>query len=43
MNLTDLARPAVAALPKDTPIVFLIAALDSHGRQLPLFIESLLL
>jgi creatinine amidohydrolase len=43
MDLADLAWPAVAAMPKDTPIVFPIAALDSHGRQLPLFIEGQLL
>ena len=43
MDLTDLAWPAVAALPKDTPIVFPIAALEQHGHHLPLFTDSLLL
>jgi creatinine amidohydrolase len=43
MDLTELSWPAVAALPKDTPIVFPIAALEQHGHHLPLFTDSLLL
>lgn len=43
MDLTDLSWPAVAALPKDTPIVFPMAALEQHGHHLPLFTDSLLL
>lgn len=35
--------PQVAALPKDTPIVLPIAALEQHGRHMPLFTDSLLL
>lgn len=43
MELTDLAWPAVAALPKDTPVVFPIAALEQHGHHLPLYTDSFLL
>ena len=31
MELPELSWPAVAALPKSTPIVFPIAALEQHG------------
>lgn len=43
MELTDLAWPAVAALPRTTPVVFPIAALEQHGRHMPVFTDSLLL
>ena len=43
MQLTDLTSPAVAALSKDTPIVFPVAALEQHGQHMPLFTDSLLL
>src|SRR3954453_8585554 len=43
MDLTELAWPAVAALSKDTPVVFPVAALEQHGHHLPLFTDSLLL
>jgi creatinine amidohydrolase len=43
MELTDLAWPAVDALPRDTPLVFPIAALEQHGRHMPVFTDSLLL
>jgi creatinine amidohydrolase len=43
MNLQDLSWPAVEALPKDTPVVIPIAALEQHGHHLPLFTDSLLL
>ena len=43
MDLTELSWPAVAALSKDTPVVFPIAALEQHGHHLPLFTDSLLL
>src|SRR5438477_2041558 len=43
MELTDLAWPAVAALPKTTPVVFPVAALEQHGRHMPVFTDSLLL
>jgi len=42
MKLTDLAWPAVAALSKDTPVVFPIAALEQHGHHLPVFTDSFL-
>jgi creatinine amidohydrolase len=42
MRLTDLTWPDVAALSKDTPVVFPIAALEQHGRHLPFFTDSLL-
>jgi len=35
--------PAVAALPKSTPVVIPIAALEQHGRHMPVFTDSLLL
>jgi creatinine amidohydrolase len=43
MQLTDLNWPAVLALSKDTPVVFPIAALEQHGRHMPLFTDSMLL
>ena len=43
MELPELTWPAVAALPKTTPIVFPIAALEQHGRHMPVFTDSLLL
>ncbi len=35
--------PKVAALPKDTPVVIPIAALEQHGRHMPVFTDSMLL
>lgn len=35
--------PDVAALSKDTPVVIPIAALEQHGRHMPVFTDSLLL
>jgi creatinine amidohydrolase len=43
MQLTDLKWNEVEALSKDTPVVFPIAALEQHGRHLPLFTDSMLL
>ena len=43
MQLTDLNWPAVQDLSKNTPVVFPIAALEQHGRHMPLFTDSLLL
>ncbi|HEY2911594.1 MAG TPA: creatininase family protein [Gemmataceae bacterium] len=43
MDLTDLSWPAVAALPRTTPVVFPVAALEQHGRHMPVFTDSLLL
>ncbi len=43
MDLIELSWPAVAALPKDTPVVIPIAAVEQHGHHLPVFTDSLLL
>jgi creatinine amidohydrolase len=43
MNLTDLNWPAVKSLSKDTPVVFPVAALEQHGRHMPVFTDSMLL
>lgn len=43
MELTEMTWPAVAGLSRTTPIVFPIAALEQHGRHMPLFTDSLLL
>lgn len=43
MELADLAWPAVDALPRTTPVVFPIAALEQHGKHMPVFTDSLLL
>ena len=43
MELTDLSWPAVAALSKDTPVVFPIAAVEQHGHHLPVYTDSYLL
>ena len=43
MQLADLPWPAVAALPKETPIIFPVAALEQHGHHMPVFTDSLLL
>lgn len=43
MELLEMTWPQVAALPKDTPAVVPIAALEQHGRHMPLFTDSLLL
>lgn len=43
MELADLPWPTIAALPKTTPVVIPIAALEQHGFHLPVFTDSLLL
>ncbi|MFO1020988.1 MAG: creatininase family protein [Planctomycetales bacterium] len=43
MNLADLTWPMVKALPKQTPVVIPIAAVEQHGHHLPVFTDSLLL
>jgi creatinine amidohydrolase len=43
MQLADLKWPDIAALSRDTPVVIPIAALEQHGRHMPLFTDSLLL
>jgi|SRR5262245_13158107 len=43
MELFELTSPAVQALDRDTPVVIPIAALEQHGRHMPVFTDSLLL
>jgi creatinine amidohydrolase len=42
MFLQEMKSPEVAALSKDVPVVIPIAALEQHGRHLPVFTDSLL-
>jgi len=43
MNLAELTWPDVDALSRDTPVIFPIAALEQHGRHMPVFTDSLLM
>lgn len=43
MELLEMKWPEVGALSKDTPVVIPIAALEQHGRHMPVFTDSLLL
>src|SRR5437762_1891506 len=43
MQLADLKWPDIAAVSRDLPVVIPIAALEQHGRHMPLFTDSLLL
>ncbi|HCN30512.1 MAG TPA: creatininase [Verrucomicrobiales bacterium] len=43
MQLAEMTWPEVAALPRRTPVVFPVAALEQHGRHMPLFTDSLLM
>lgn len=43
MLLSDLTWPDVDGLDRDIPVVFPIAALEQHGRHMPVFTDSLLL
>ena len=43
MNLTDLTWPEVENLSRDIPVLVPVAALEQHGRHMPLFTDSLLL
>lgn len=43
MRLADLSWLDVSKLSQDTPIIFPIAALEQHGKHLPLFTDSLLM
>src|SRR4051795_12913039 len=43
MLLQEMTWPEVGGLPAETPVVFPIAALEQHGRHMPLFTDSLLL
>jgi creatinine amidohydrolase len=42
MKLAELSWPQVDALSRDTPVVFPIAALEQHGRHMPVMTDSLL-
>jgi creatinine amidohydrolase len=41
--LIDLRWPDIASLPKSTPVVLPVAALEQHGHHLPVFTDSMLL
>ena len=43
MQLQEMSWPAVAAASKDMPVVVPIAAVEQHGRHLPVFTDSMLL
>ena len=43
MELYEMTWPKVASLSKDTPVVIPIAALEQHGRHMPVFTDSMLL
>ena len=43
MQLLEMTWPQVAALAAETPVVIPVAALEQHGRHLPMFTDSLLL
>jgi creatinine amidohydrolase len=43
VKLLEQSWPSVDALSRDTPVVVPIAALEQHGRHLPVFTDSLLL
>lgn len=43
MQLTEMQWPVVQALDRDTPVVIPVAALEQHGRHLPVFTDSMLL
>ncbi len=42
MQLANLTWPAVEALDKNTPVIIPIAALEQHGRHMPVFTDSML-
>jgi creatinine amidohydrolase len=41
--LQELSWPTIAAVAKDLPVVMPIAALEQHGRHMPVFTDSMLL
>ncbi len=43
MYLADLTWPAVGALNKNIPVVIPVAAVEQHGRHLPVYTDSILL
>ena len=43
MNLFEMPWPKIDAMPRSTPVVVPIAALEQHGHHLPVFTDSMLL
>jgi creatinine amidohydrolase len=43
VRLQELNWPTVAAIPNEVPVVVPIAAVEQHGRHLPVFTDSMLL
>jgi creatinine amidohydrolase len=43
MLLQEMNWPAVNVLPRHIPVVFPVAALEQHGRHMPVFTDSMLL
>lgn len=43
MQLTEMSWPQVDQLPRSTPVLLPIAALEQHGHHMPVFTDSLLL
>lgn len=43
MELARMSWPDVDALDRDTPVILPIAALEQHGRHMPVFTDSMLL
>ena len=43
MNLHEMSWPQIAEVPRTTPVVVPIAAVEQHGHHLPVFTDSLLL
>jgi creatinine amidohydrolase len=43
VELFEMTWPMVAALSKDMPVVIPVAALEQHGRHMPVFTDSMLL
>ena len=43
MELAKLTWPDVDALDRDTPVIIPVAALEQHGRHMPVFTDSMLL
>ena len=43
MRLQELSWSAIVAVSKNVPVVVPIAAVEQHGRHLPIFTDSMLL
>jgi creatinine amidohydrolase len=43
MKFAELTWPAIHALPRTTPVVIPVAAVEQHGRHLPVYTDSMLL